>query len=78
MKREQLIENTIEKISKLPDHKVKEVSDFAEFLLNKLENKNLTKGIESLASNSSTFSFLEEEEELYSIKDLKEVYNDKR
>ena len=74
MTREQLIEKTIEKLSKLPDQKLKEVSDFTEFLWSKLEDRSLTKEIQKLVADSKSFKFLEEEEDLYSTKDLKEVY----
>ncbi|TKB98851.1 hypothetical protein FA046_06980 [Pedobacter cryophilus] len=55
----------------MPEQKVKEVSDFAEFLMHKIENQMLTEGIQKLNTDDETFSFLAEEEELYSTKDLK-------
>jgi len=39
MTREKLIVQTIDKLLKLPDQNLKEVSDFAEFLLDKIEEK---------------------------------------
>ena len=74
MTRETLIKTTIDNLAKLPDQKLKEVSDFAEFLLNRLENQLLTDGIQKLASDSKAFKFLESEEDLYSLSDLKEEY----
>ena len=74
MTRETLIKKTIDNLSKLPDQKLKEVSDFAEFLLNKIENQLLTDGIQKLASESKTFKFLEAEEDLYTLEDIKEKY----
>jgi hypothetical protein len=74
MTRETLIKKAIDNISKLPDQKLREVSDFAEFLLNKFENQLVTEGIQKLVSNSNAFKFLEDEEDLYSEKDLKEKY----
>lgn len=74
MTRGKLIEKTIERLSRLPDQKLKEVSDFAEFLLNKMEDRNLTEGIQKLAADSKSFKFLEDEEDLYSSTDLKEIY----
>ena len=74
MTRETLIKRTIDNLGKLPDQKLKEVSDFAEFLLNKTENQLLTEGIQKLVSDSKTFKFLEDEEDLYSVNDLKERY----
>ena len=74
MTRETLIKKTIDNLSKLPDQKLKEVSDFAEFLINRIENQFMIEGIEKLVSTSKTYKFLEEEEELYSVEDLKVKY----
>lgn len=69
-----LINRTVETLSKLPNEKVKEVSDFVDFLYKKYEEEALQKGIQSLVSDSSSFYFLKEEEDLYSVEDLKEKY----
>lgn len=74
MTRETLIKKTVDNLAKLPDQKLKEVSDFAEFLLNKIEKQLMTQGIQKLVSDSKSFKFLEDEEDLYSIDDLKERY----
>jgi hypothetical protein len=74
MTREALIKKTIHNLTKLPDQKLKEVSDFTEFLLNRIENQLMTEGIQKLLTDSKAFKFLEEEEDLYSIADLKERY----
>lgn len=74
MTRETLIKKTVDNLAKLPDHKLKEVSDFAEFLLNKIEKQLMTEGIQKLVSDSKAFKFLEDEGDLYSIDDLKERY----
>ncbi|MEQ6120170.1 hypothetical protein [Reichenbachiella sp. MALMAid0571] len=74
MTREVLIKKTIDNLAKLPDQKLKEVSDFAEFLLNRIENQLLTEGIQKLVSDSKTYKFLEREEDLYTVNDLKERY----
>jgi hypothetical protein len=74
MTRETLIKKTIDNLTKLPDQKLKEVSDFAEFLLNRIENQLMTEGIQKLISDSKAFKFLEHEEDLYSVDDLKERY----
>ena len=39
MNRQVLIDNTIDKIKQLPDMKLKEVNDFADFLLSKIDYK---------------------------------------
>lgn len=72
-----IIEKTIRAIKRLPDNKIQEVFDFVEFISKKYEG-SLTEGMQKLVSESSVFEFLDEEEDLYSEADLKEVYDDKR
>ncbi len=74
MNRETLIKNTVNKINKLPDSEIIEVSDFTDFLICKIEDQILTKGIEEVISKSKSLDFLNEEEDLYTVKDLKERY----
>ncbi len=74
MTRKVLIDQTVKSIKKLPDSKLQEVSDYVEFLLQRAENSELNEQIARLASTSKSFQFLEDEEELYSESDLKEVY----
>jgi len=71
MTKEALVQKTLQALSQLPTDKVKEISDFAEFLLKQLDDQILKKGMTELVSNSDSFDFLKEEEELYSINDLK-------
>jgi hypothetical protein len=74
MERKLLIDNVISKILLLPDTKIKEVSDFAEFLLNRIDDKITLEGIQKIASDSKVFDFLKDEKNLYSVNDLKEKY----
>jgi len=74
MNRQGLIDNTINKIRQLPDVKIKEVNDFADFLLSKIEDKITVEGIHKIVSDSKSFDFLKDEEDLYSVNDLKERY----
>ncbi len=74
MDRKVLIENIVEKIGHLPDEKIKKVNDFTELLLNKIEDRLITDGITKLTSDSESFNFLEYEEDLYTVNDLKEKY----
>lgn len=74
MNRKGLIEHTIDKINQLPDQKIKEVSDFVEFLLGKIDDKIITEGIQQLEKNAKAFEFLNEDEDLYSTDDLKESF----
>lgn len=75
MSREATIENTMKAIEKLPDNKLKEVYNFISFMLRQYEEEQLTLGIQKLTQGSKAFEFLEKEEDLYSVNDLKEVYN---
>ena len=75
MSRQELIQYTVEHIQKLPEEKIKEVADFAEFLLSKIEDKVLIEGIQKLAARSKSYTFLEQEDELYTVNDLKERYH---
>ncbi len=45
--------------------------------INRTEDADLLQGIQNLISTGSSFDFLKEDEELYSLSDLKKVYNDK-
>ena len=76
MTRRLIIERTVNAINQLPEDKAIEISDFAEFISKRFEEQRLTEGIQNLTSNSHSFSFLAEEEEIYSLADLKEVYNE--
>jgi hypothetical protein len=75
MTRQAIIERTIKAINQLPEDKAQEISDFADFVSKRYEEYQLTHGIQKIVSHSEAFKFLNEEEDLYSVKDLKEVYN---
>ena len=64
----------MEKIHQLPDVKIQEINDFAEFLLSKIDDQILLEGIQKLTSDSKSFEYLKNEEGLYSVNDLKEKY----
>jgi hypothetical protein len=72
--RKVLIDNVIRKIKLLPDIKIREVNDFADFLLSKIDDKITLEGIQQITSDSKAFDFLKNEENLYSVNDLKEKY----
>ena len=74
MIRDAILKKTFENLTRLPDQKLKEVSDFTEFLIHGLDDKIISEGIQSLIVDSNAFKFLEEEEELYAKSDLKEIY----
>ena len=70
MNREILLDRTIGNISLLPDWRIKEVSDYVDFLLKSFESKEITEGIMKLVEDSKSFNFLNDEEELYDESDL--------
>jgi hypothetical protein len=74
MTREAIIQRTIQALEALPKDKAEEVSDFADFMLKKYEELTLQEGMQILQSDSETFQFLNEDEELYSIADIKEKF----
>lgn len=59
----------------LPLEKAEEVSRFAEFLMKQYEEHQLTQGIQQLAESGGVYGFLEQEEDLYSVEGLLEVYD---
>jgi hypothetical protein len=75
MTRQAIIERALKVINQLPEDKAEEISDFTEFMMNQYEEQQLTKGIQQIAANSKAFDFLNNEEDLYTEDDLKEVYN---
>ncbi len=76
MTRQLIIERTVKAINQLPQDKAEEISDFADFVIKRYEEQKLTDDIQQLTSNSQAFAFLNnEEEDIYSVADLKEVYN---
>lgn len=75
MTRQAIIERTVQAINLLPSVKAEEISDFADFVCKRYEEQALTEGIQTLADKSQTFNFLRSEEDIYSLTDLKEVYN---
>jgi hypothetical protein len=77
MTKKALIDKTLEVIQKLPNDQVNEVSNFADFLYKKYEDNLILENISKIASESQSFKFLDEEEDLYKPSDLKTVFNEK-
>lgn len=77
MSKKELIEKTVLTLERLPEEKIVEVSDFADFVLQKNEDNLLLQGIAQLTAQSKSYEFLEDDEELYTLNDIKETYNDK-
>ncbi len=75
MTRQAIIDKTIQMINQLPNDKAIEIVDFAEFIIKKYEDQLLVNAIQQLNSESKAFGFLSEEEDLYTVSDIKEKYN---
>ena len=73
-KQKALIDNAVNKIRQLPDTKIQEITDFADFLLSKIDDRIISENIQKLSSDSKSFEYLKYEEDLYDVNDLKERY----
>jgi hypothetical protein len=74
MNRQLLIKKTLENISLLPDWRLKEVSDYVDFLSKISDDKKLVEDLRNIVSQTKSFHFLEDEEELYTDSDLTQKY----
>lgn len=70
MTKESIISKTIQVLERLPKEKVAEVADFADYILKKFEDQSIIEGIRTMAEKSDTFSFLNDEENLYDESDI--------
>lgn len=77
MSKKELIEKTIAALEKLTADKVAEVSDFAELILQRKEDRQITEGIAQFSTQTKSYDFLNEEEDLYTLNDVKTPYNAK-
>jgi hypothetical protein len=71
-----IIEKTIQIINQLPHEKATEIADFADFVIKKYEEQLLLENMQMLVMESNSLQFLKDEEDIYSLNDLKERYND--
>lgn len=74
MNKDELIQDTTNKLKALPYKEILHFNDMVNQLSATLENKILSKGIENLVQNSKSFDFLNEEEDLYAKDDIIESY----
>lgn len=75
MDKETLIKRSLNSLRNLPKKRINEVMDFIDFISEKYKDEILLqKGIQNIVEKSDSFSFLKDEEDLYSISDLKEKY----
>ncbi len=76
MTKQSIIDRTVKIINQLPEAKAVEISDFADFVINRYEEQSLSEDIQNIISGSQSFDFLREEEEIYSLKDLKQIFSE--
>mgnify|MGYP000275850685 CR=1 FL=1 len=76
MTKQSIIDHTVKIINQLPEAKAVEISDFADFVINRYEEQSLSEDIQNIISGSQSFDFLREEEEMYSLKDLKQIFSE--
>lgn len=75
MDRKILIDETVKNLNLLSDLRLEEVSNYIIFLSEQIDRKKLTKEIMNLSSESNSFEFLNDEENLYEESDLIEKYS---
>ncbi|MEI6509069.1 MAG: hypothetical protein WCO54_11345 [Bacteroidota bacterium] len=75
MTRETIIQRTLEVLSKLPNERANEIADFADYIMKKYEEEILQNGIQKLTADSKTFEYLQNDENIYTLNDVKERYN---
>ncbi len=73
MNRHIVIEKTLKYLNLLPEDKAEEVLDYIEYLYKKNEDVTLTNNIVKLAAQSKSFEFLKDEEDIYTLDDVKEM-----
>ena len=74
MEREIILKKTVEKLYKLSKDKLIEVEKYINKLLRKTDDKLLIEGIQRVTSDSKSFDYLKDEEDIYTVNDLKEKY----
>ncbi|QJD80689.1 hypothetical protein [Spirosoma rhododendri] len=76
MTKQAIIDRTVKAISQLPDDKAAEISDFVEFISKRYEEQQLTAGLQTAMAESQAFSFLQDDDDIYSVDDLKVPHNE--
>jgi hypothetical protein len=74
MDRQILIEKAIRYLNRLPEKKAADALGYIESLYEEKDDALLSKGITRLAEQSQSLAFLDDEEDIYTVSDLKERY----
>ncbi len=76
MSKKEIIEKIINAINQLPQVKAEEISNFTDYIYNQYEVELLRAGMVVLTDESNSFEFIKNEDDVYSIADVKKIYND--
>ncbi|MBP7400939.1 MAG: hypothetical protein KA954_15210 [Chitinophagales bacterium] len=74
MTRKAIIDRTLKVINQLPEDKAEEISVFADFVMKRFEEQQLNEQLLQINQKSNAYEFLNDEEDIYSVADLKEIY----
>lgn len=70
MTREQIISDTLDVMKKLPEQKAEEIRNILVKYCNEKDEEIFEKGFDQLIASSESFSFLNDEPDLYNENDL--------
>ena len=76
MSKKEIIEKIIIAINQLPQEKAEEISNFTDNIYNQYEDELLRAGMVVLTDESNSFEFIKNEDDVYTLADVKEIYND--
>lgn len=74
MSRAEIIEKTLSVLNRLPESKGEEIADFANFIMQRFDEQNFQNHVQQVLDESGTFDFLNDDEDIYTLDDLKEKY----
>ena len=74
MEREVLVRKMFRNIEQLPTSRIREVDDFVELMMQRVNDSLITEGLQQLSSSSRAYDFLNDEPDIYAISDLKVKY----
>ena len=77
MSKDEIINETLEILHKLPEQKANEVRLILTKYYEKMDEDIFERGFEKLVNESESYDFLNEEEEVYTVNDVIEKYNAK-
>ena len=76
MSKKEIIEKIINAINQLPLEKAEEISNFTDYIYNRYEDELLRAGMVVLTDESNSFEFIKNEDDVYTLADVKKIYND--